>query len=279
MANLQVEAGMGPEPVLPAPDPSLIPTVNIAPALGWSSDARPHAGSGLAVSAYAVGLDHPRWLYRLPNGDVLVAETNAPPRPQDRQGIRGFIMGKVMERAGAAVPSANRITLLRDTNGDGVADFKEVFLSGLNSPFGMTLVGSTFYVANTDALVSFPYTDGTTSISAPGTTVTELPAGPLNHHWTKNVIASVDGTRLYVTVGSNSNIAENGIDKDNERAAITEPERILSGNAGELLAMKKQRDGKTLVVVYRESANDGFVISAFLTRREASLNRKKQLWP
>jgi glucose/arabinose dehydrogenase len=268
---------MGPEPVLPAPDPSLIPTVNIAPALGWSSDARPHAGSGLAVSAYAVGLDHPRWLYRLPNGDVLVAETNAPPRPQDRRGIRGFIMGKVMERAGAAVPSANRITLLRDTNGDGVADFKEVFLSGLNSPFGMTLVGSTFYVANTDALVSFPYTDGTTSISAPGTTVTELPAGPLNHHWTKNVIASADGTRLYVTVGSNSNIAENGIDKENERAAIlvvnpdTGATRVYASGlrnpnglawepaSGELWTTVNERDeiGSDLVPDYMTSVADG----------------------
>jgi glucose/arabinose dehydrogenase len=219
-ATLPVEAGMGPEPELPAPNETLLPTVNIAPAERWSGDAAPTPAEGLAVTAYADGLDHPRWLYVLPNGDVLVAETNAPPKPEDGKGIKGWVMGLVMERAGAAVPSADRITLLRDEDGDGVVDRSTVFLDGLHSPFGMALVGDSLYVANTDAVVRFPYQEGATSIDAPGETVASLPAGPLNHHWTKNVIASPDGTRLYATVGSNSNVAENGMAAEEGRAAI-----------------------------------------------------------
>lgn len=212
----------GPEPVLPEPDPELLPTINIAPAVGWPEGEAPRAAEGLAVAAFAADLDHPRWLYVLPNGDVLVAETNAPPRPDDRKGLKGWVMSKVMERAGAATPSADRITLLRDADGDGRAETRTVFLEGLNSPFGMALVGDRFYVANTDAVVQFTYQSGQTSISGEGRTVAELPAGPLNHHWTKNVIASDDGSKLYATVGSNSNIAENGMDKEERRAAILE---------------------------------------------------------
>jgi glucose/arabinose dehydrogenase len=172
------------------------------------------------VEVFAADLDHPRWLYRLPNGDILVAETNAPPRPKEHQGLRGWFMKKTMERAGAAVPSANRITLLRDSDGDGRAETRNVFLENLNSPFGMYLSGADFYVANTDALLRFEYEPGAEKIGERGTQVAALPGGPLNHHWTKNVIGSADGETLYVTVGSNSNIAENGMDKEEQRAAI-----------------------------------------------------------
>src|SRR6185295_11122049 len=160
--------------------------------------------------------------YMLPNGDVLVAETNAPPRPEDGKGIKGFFFKLFQKKAGGAVPSANRITLLRDADGDGVAETHSVFLSGLSSPFGMALVGNVLYVANSDAVVKFPYTQGATQITAPATKVVDLPGGPINHHWTKNVIASPDGSKLYVAVGSNSNVAENGIDKEEGRAAVWE---------------------------------------------------------
>lgn len=216
------DVGFGPQPTLPAPEHALIPTVNIAPAIGWPAGTAPTPAPGTQVMAFASGLDHPRWLYVLPNGDVLVAETNAPPKPDDGKGIKGWVMGKVMQRAGAAVPSANRITLLRDSNGDGVADLRSVLIEGLNSPFGMVLVGQTLYVANSDAVLSFPYTDGATQIQAVGTKVVDLPAGPINHHWTKNLIASKDGSKLYVTVGSNSNVAERGMAAEADRAAIWE---------------------------------------------------------
>lgn len=222
MATLPISAGTGPQPTLPPPQQTLIPTVHIAPAQGWPPGATPQAARGMRVAAFASGLDHPRWLYVLPNGDVLVAETNAPPKPDDAKGIRGWVMGLVMKRAGAGVPSANRITLLRDTDGDGVADMRSVLLDGLNSPFGMALVGNDLYVANSGAVLRFPYVTGDTRITAPGTKVVELPAGPINHHWTKNLIASLDGTRLYVTVGSNSNVAERGMEVEAERAAIWE---------------------------------------------------------
>ncbi|MEK6374300.1 MAG: sorbosone dehydrogenase family protein [Acidobacteriota bacterium] len=222
VARLPVEAGMGPRPTLVPPNPTLIPTVRVAPAKGWPAGTTPSAATGLAVNAYATGLDHPRWLYVLPNGDVLVAETSAPPRPEDGKGIKGWFMKMFAKRAGSAVPSANRITLLRDADGDGVAEVRTAFLENLNSPFGMALVGRDFYVANTDALVRFPYADGATRIAGGGTKVVDLPGGPLNHHWTKNVIASRDGSHLYVTVGSNSNVGENGLDKEIDRAGILE---------------------------------------------------------
>jgi glucose/arabinose dehydrogenase len=221
-ARLPVEAGMGPQPQLPSPRPALIPTVKIAPAKGWPSGSTPTPAAGFAVKAFATGLDHPRWLYVLPNGDVLVAETNAPPKPEDGKGIKGWFMKRLMKRAGSAVPSANRITLLRDADGDGVAETKTVFLQNRNSPFGMALVGKTLYVADSDALVRFPYSDGVTSIPSAATKVADLPAGPINHHWTKNVVASRDGSKLYVSVGSNSNVGENGMDKEEGRAAILE---------------------------------------------------------
>jgi glucose/arabinose dehydrogenase len=222
VATLPEQAGYGPQPTLPAPNQAIFPTVQTAVATGWPSGVTPKAADGLAVRAYATGLDHPRWIHVLPNGDVLVAETNAPPKPEDSKGIKGLFMKLIMKRAGAATPSANRITLLRGIDADGKARMRSTFLSGLNSPFGMALVGNALYVADTDALLRFDYQDGQTEIRKPGVKVVDLPAGPINHHWTKNVIASADGSRLYVTVGSNSNVGENGIENETGRAAILE---------------------------------------------------------
>ncbi|MBN8913195.1 MAG: sorbosone dehydrogenase family protein [Rhizobiales bacterium] len=217
-----VSATTGPNPTLAEPKSQFIPTVNIAPARGWPEGGKPKAAPGLAVAAFAANLDHPRWLYVLPNGDVLVAETNKPEGSGGKSGFAAWVMGKVMGRAGAGVPSANRITLLRDGNGDGIAETRSVFLSGLNSPFGMALIGKDFYVANTDAILRFPYIDGATEIREAGTKVTDLPSLPFNHHWTKNLIASQDGTKLFATVGSNSNVGENGMEAEEHRAAILE---------------------------------------------------------
>ncbi|MEO8278353.1 MAG: sorbosone dehydrogenase family protein [Ideonella sp.] len=222
IAQLPVAAGTGADPQLPAPRSSLIPTVNIAPAKGWSDGHTPTPAPGLAVNAFASGLDHPRWLAVMPNGDVLVAESNAPAKPEDGKGIKGMVMKFVMKRAGAGVPSANRITVLRDTDGDGTADVRSVLLQGLNSPIGMALVGDSLFVATTDAVLRFPYKPGDLTITAAATKLTDLPAGPLNHHWTKNLIASPDGRQLYAAVGSNSNAAENGLGAEVGRAAIWE---------------------------------------------------------
>ena len=216
------EQTVGPDPVLPAPSSTPIPTLHVAPATGWPAETKPASPAGRTVSAFATGLEHPRWLYVLPNGDVLVAETNAPERPDEGKGIKGRVMKLAQTKAGAAVPSPNRIVLLRDADGDGVAETRSTFLEGLNSPFGMALVGDALYVANTDAVVRFPYKEGEQKITAQGTKVVDLPAGTRNHHWTKNVIASPDGAKLYVTVGSNSNAAENGIEVEEGRAAIWE---------------------------------------------------------
>jgi glucose/arabinose dehydrogenase len=216
---------VGPNPVLKPVDRHLIPTVQVAVARGWPAGEKPAAAPGVAVNAFASGLNHPRWLYVLPNGDVLVAETNAPPKPDDAKGIKGKAMKAVMGKAGAGAPTANRIVLLRDANGDGVAETRTVFIDGLNSPFGMVLVGNDLYVADSDAILKFAYTAGATSIASPGVKLTDLPAGTINHHWTKNIIASQDGTRLYATTGSNSNVAENGIEAEQGRAAIWEIDR------------------------------------------------------
>ncbi len=219
-AELPVSAGIGPDPTLPEPKRTLIPTVKVAPAVGWPPKAKPAPADGLQVNAFADKLDHPRWLYVLPNGDVLVAETNAPAK--DPAGLVGWIEKQVMDRAGAGVPSADRITLLRDADGDGVAEMRERFLQNLHSPFGMALVGGHLYVANTDAVVRFPYTEGQVAIQAEAERVAPLPAGPNNRHWTKSLVASADGAKLYVGVGSNSNVAENGMDQEEMRAAILE---------------------------------------------------------
>ena len=212
----------GPNPALPTPEQSLLPVVNPPNAIGWADGETPVAAEGLAVTEFARGLDHPRWLHVLPNGDVLVAETNAPERPDDSKGIKDFFFRLFQKQAGAGAPSANRITLLRDADADGVAELRSVFIDGLNSPFGMALVGNTFYVANTDAVISFSYQTGQTEISATPTKIVDLPAGTINQHWTKGLIANDDGSKLYVSVGSNSNAAENGIEQEKDRAAILE---------------------------------------------------------
>ena len=276
-STLQVSDGIGPSPKLPEPNKTLMPTVNIAEAVGWPDGAKPTPAPGLQVVAFAEGLDHPRWLYVLPNGDVLVAETNAPPKPDDTQGIRGWVMKKVMDRAGAGVPSPNRITLLRDANHDGVAETRTIFLENLNSPFGMTLVGTDLYVADTDRLIRFPYKEGETQIKTQPTKVVDLPGGTLNHHWTKNVIASRDGSKLYVTTGSNSNVAENGMEAEEGRAAIWEVDRATGSHrifasglrnpnglaweprSGALWTAVNERDeiGSDLVPDYITSVKDG----------------------
>jgi hypothetical protein len=267
----------GPQPKLAEPNKQLIPTVRIAPAKGWPAGGKPQAADGLTVGVFAAELDHPRWLYVLPNGDVLVAETNKPATSGGRGGISGWIMGLVMSRAGAGVPSANRITLLRDDNRDGVAETRKVFLSDLNSPFGMALVGGNFYVANTDAVVRYSYTEGQTEIRESGVKVADLPSLPFNHHWTKNIIASPDGSKLYATVGSNSNVAENGMEAEQNRAAILEIDpatgstRIFASGlrnpnglaweprSGALWTVVNERDeiGNDLVPDYLTSVKDG----------------------
>lgn len=222
IAKHSIAEGSGPKPLLPGPNPSLIATIHIAKAVGWQNDAKPIAAPGLQVQAFAKDLDHPRWLYELPNGDILVAETNSPPKPDDDKGIRGWIMTKVMKYAGANAPTANRIILLRDKNKDGIADERTVFIQGLNSPFGMALIGNDFYVANTDSIMQFHYISGQTQLTETGTKIIDLPAGAINHHWTKNIIPSRDGSKLLVTVGSNSNVAERGMENELGRAAIWE---------------------------------------------------------
>jgi glucose/arabinose dehydrogenase len=276
-ARLPVSAGTGPSPTLPPPERALIPVVHVVTAKGWPEGATPVAAEGTAVAAFARDLDHPRWLYVLPNGDVLVAETNAPPRPEDNKGIKGWFFKYFQKKAGGAVPSANRITLLRDADGDGVAETRSAFLTGLSSPFGMALVGNDLYVANADAVVKFPYTEGETRITAPATKVVDLPGGPRNHHWTKSLIASPDGSKLYAGVGSNSNVAEHGMEEEEGRAAIWEVD-LATGNhrifasglrnpvgmawepeSGALWTAVNERDelGSDLVPDYMTSVRDG----------------------
>lgn len=276
-ATLDVKDGSGPHPTLPAPHDTLLPTVKIAKAVGWPAGAAPTPAPGLAVQAFAKDLDHPRWLAVMPNGDVLVAETNAPPRPQDSAGFKGWVADRIMTRAGATVPSADRITLLRDTDGDGVADVRSVLLDHLHSPFGMAKVGDRLYVADTDAVMAFPFHEGETRITAPGRKLIDLPAGPLNHHWTKNLIASPDGRTLYVTIGSNSNVGENGLEAEQDRARIIAVD-VASGQSrpyatglrnpngmawqpqtGALWVAVNERDeiGSDLVPDYMTSVRDG----------------------
>jgi glucose/arabinose dehydrogenase len=276
-ARLTAADGTGPNPMLPAPRRSLFPTVNVVSAKGWTAAEKPVAAEGTAVTAFARGLDHPRWLYVLPNGDVLVAETNAPPRPKYARGIKGWFFKRYQKKAGGAVPSANRITLLRDADGDGVAEVRSVLLSGLNAPFGMALVGDVLYVANSDAVVRFPYSPGQIQITASASKVVDLPAGDINQHWTKNLIASPDGAKLYVAIGSASNVAEHGIKEEEGRAAIWEIDprtgrhRIFASGlrnpvgmawepeGGALWTVVNERDelGSDLVPDYMTSVRDG----------------------
>ncbi|MFN4175627.1 PQQ-dependent sugar dehydrogenase [Phenylobacterium sp.] len=216
--------GFGPNPPLDSPSRSLIPTVGVPEVVGWPAGAAPKAPPGFAVTRFAEGLDHPRWLLALPNGDVLAALSASEPSKADKsnQGIKGFFQKLLMKKVGSAKPSPNRIMLLRDADGDGVAEVRTTFAQGLKQPFGMTLVGETLYVANSDGVVSYPYQAGQTEVAGPGTRVFDLPGPPINHHWTKNVVASPDGAKLFATVGSNSNIGENGMENEVGRAAIWE---------------------------------------------------------
>ncbi len=220
-AKNDISAGTGININLPMPVETFIPTVHVAKAIGWPDKAKPSAEAGTKVNAFANDLSHPRWLYQLPNGDILVAESNFAMQGLDGS-IKGWFAKHFLTKAGAIGESPNRITLLRDTDGDGVADFKSTFLAGLHSPFGMALIGDRFYVANADSIVSFPYHEGEVAISTEPTKLIDLPGLPLNHHWTKNILANEDGTKLYVTVGSNSNIGENGMGIEEGRAAIWE---------------------------------------------------------
>jgi glucose/arabinose dehydrogenase len=274
---LPPDQGYGAHPVLPVAKKQIIPVVKIAPAVGWADGQTPDAAPGFIATALARGLDHPRWLYVLPNGDVLIAETNAPPKPKDGKGIKGWFEKIIMTQAGATVPTANRITLVRDADNDGTLEARTTFLSGLNSPFGMALVGDTFYVADSDALLAFPYRTGQTQITAAPRKIADLPAGPINHHWTKNVIASPDGSKLYVTVGSNSNVGENGMAVEERRAAILEIDpatgasRVFASGlrnpngmdwqpaSGALWTSVNERDeiGNDLVPDYMTSVKDG----------------------
>jgi glucose/arabinose dehydrogenase len=272
-------AQIGPNPKLPDIQQYLLPPMHIARVVGWKNkDETPAVAKGLAIHAFATGLQHPRSLYMLPNGDVLVVESKAPKaagikRPKE------IVMGYVESWAtsGGNTGPSNRITLLRDTNGDGVPDTQSVFLDHLNSPFGVALVGNDLYVANTDAIVRYPYNEGDTKITAPGTTLTPLPGGPIDHHWTKSLVASPDGSKLYVGVGSNSNITENGMEAEKNRAAILEVDRasgrfriFASGlrnpnglsfepKSGALWAVINERDeiGPDLVPDYMTSVKDG----------------------
>ena len=265
---------IGANPVLPAVQQYLLPPIRIARPVPWGNNT-PSVPNGLQIHALATGFQHPRSLYVLPNGDVLVVESNGPKAPVFRP--KDIITGFVQTFAGAKAKDANRFTLLRDTNGDGVPEVRSVFLDHLNSPFGVALVGHYLYVANTDAIIRYPYQDGQTSITAPGTKLTDLPGGPIDHHWTKSLVASPDGSKLYVGVGSNSNVAENGLEAEHERAAIWEVDtttgahRIYASGvrnptglqfepvSGKLWAIANERDeiGPDLVPDYLTSVQDG----------------------
>jgi len=264
----------GSNPQLPDPQQYLLPPMHVAPVAPWNG-ATPTAPPGLTVAALATGLSHPRSVYALPNGDVLVVESSGPPAPVYRP--KDLIMGWVQSFAGAKQKAANRITLLRDTNGDGKPDVRTVFIDHLHSPFGVALVGNDLYVADTDALLRFPYVTGQTSITAAPTKLTELPGGPIDHHWTKSLVASRDGSKLYVGVGSNSNITENGIGAELNRAAVWEVDRATGASrlfatgirnptglgwepqSGALWAVANERDelGPNLVPDYLTSVKDG----------------------
>jgi glucose/arabinose dehydrogenase len=269
---------IGARPDLPALQQYLVPPMHVASVVGWKQGEKPKVPDDLQINALATGLQHPRSLFVLPNGDILVVESKAPgtepiKRPKD------FIMKWVESWAtsGGDTGESNRITLLRDANGDGKPEMQSVFLDHLHSPFGVALVGNDLYIANTDAIVRYPYHEGDTKITGPGQTLIQLPGGPIDHHWTKSLVASPDGALLYVGVGSNSNITENGIEAEKNRAAILEVERttgrwriFASGlrnpngltfepQSHQLWAVVNERDeiGPNLVPDYLTSVKDG----------------------
>jgi len=270
-----IDGTFGTNPELPAPAGGALPTVNPAEAVGWPADAAPTAPEGFTVQRFAEGLDHPRWIYLLPNGDVLVAESST--EPQQGGGIMGWIRNAVQRRAGALNQSPDRIILLRDADRDGVAEARHVFAENLNQPFGMALVGEYFYVGNTDAVVRFRYTPNAVRVTGEAETILELPYNEGdNGHWTRNIIANDLGTKLYVSVGSVSNVPEDGgMDVEEGRAAIWEfnPDgseaRIFASGLrnpvgmgwsnGVLWAAVNERDmlGDNLVPDYMTSVRDG----------------------
>ncbi|MFN3912334.1 PQQ-dependent sugar dehydrogenase, partial [Hyphomonas sp.] len=261
-----VSIGFGPSPQLPAPEKNLLPTVKVATAEIWPEGQMPTPAEGFALTEFAHGLDHPRWLYELPNGDILVAESNAPPKEEGKGGIRGFFMKRAMAKAGAGVPSANRITLLRDADGNGSAEVQTEYMTGLTSPFGMTLIGDMLYIANAGEIVRVPYKEGETSNTARPESFILLPGGPINHHWTKNIIASADGSKIYAAVGSNSNIGENGMAAEAGRAAIWEIDvatatgRIFATGLRNPVGMDFSADGTLYTVVNeRDELGDNLV--------------------
>jgi glucose/arabinose dehydrogenase len=269
---------VGPNPVLPPLQQYLLPPMHLARVVGWKQGEKPTIAAGLRIEPLAQGLEHPRSVYVLPNGDILVVESKGPniqpiQRPKDI--VTGWIESWVT--SGGETGKSNRITLLRDANGDGKPETRSVFLDHLASPFGVALVGSDLYVANTDAIVRYPYNDGDTKITVPGAVLTPLPGGPIDHHWTKSLVASRDGSLLYVGVGSNSNITENGLEAEKNRAAIWEVDRatgrwriFASGlrnpngltfepESGALWTVVNERDelGPDLVPDYMTSVKDG----------------------
>ena len=265
---------IGANPVLPDINQYLLPPMRIAPVVQWGN-ATPTVAPGLKVEALATGFVHPRTLYVLPNGDILVVESNGPKAPVNRP--KDLIMDLIERIGGGGAPGGNRITLLRMPKTPGEPMLRTVFLDHLNSPFGVALVGHDFYVADTDAILRFPYEDGETQITAPGTRLAPLPGGPIDHHWTKSLLASPDGTKLYASVGSNSNITENGIGAELDRADILEVDRatgafrvFASGlrnpnsmqwepKSGKMWAVVNERDelGPDLVPDYMTSVQDG----------------------
>jgi glucose/arabinose dehydrogenase len=252
-------AEYGPQPVISEPEKSLIPTIHLAKAKPWRGNSMPRAANGLKVSLVAQGLEHPRWIYVLPNGDILVAESDAPPKPADAKGVRGKVQKLVQKRAGSGTaPSANRITLLREFEGGETRLERHHFLNNLNSPIGMALLGDTLYVANTDAVVKVPYKTGDTEITVTPTEVVALPAGAINHHWTKSLLASPDGKKLFVGVGSNSNAGENGMEAEKDRNAIWEVEpatgahRVFADGLRNPVGLAWQPDSNTLWVAVNE---------------------------
>ena len=222
--NIDKSTQYGPSPNLPEPSRGLLPRMTVPKVIGWSGGETPTVPQGFHIEAIATGLSNPRNVYPLPNGDLLVIESKKDakePIERPKRPVMGWIEAKAHGGSGGGQPS-NRILLLRDADGDGKPDGSTVLIDHLNSPFGVVLVGDALYVADTDAILRFRFKPGQTSVDGPAVKVTDLPAGPINHHWTKSLTASADGTKLYVGVGSNSNAMERGIEAETNRAAIWE---------------------------------------------------------
>lgn len=274
--TLEASQQVGPNPELPDAQNFLLPPMQVPKGVPWQQGEMPKVAAGLSITKVADGLLHPRQVYVLPNNDVLVVEANGPagkPKTAPKQLVTGIIQ----QSSGKGGKGGDRITLLRNTNGDGVTWEKHIFLENLHSPFGVQLVGNTLYVANADNIMKYPWQEGATRITDPGTQLSELPGGPINHHWTKALLASPDGSKLYVGIGSNSNVGENGIGAEYRRAAVLEVDtatgasRIYASGlrnptglqwepqTGQLWAIVNERDeiGANLVPDYLTSVREG----------------------